>query len=195
MELICGIDESGRGPLVGNVLAGAVILDIHKPIQGLKDSKKLSALQRNALYEEIIHSSIAWGIGSASPREIDQLNILQASMLAMQRALEHLIQNSKIIPSLVLVDGNRLPQINIEAKAIVKGDSKEPSISAASILAKVTRDREMLFMHEQYPQYGYDQHMGYPTQMHLQMIAKHGLVPGYRESFGPVKKILGHHHA
>ena len=167
MEIICGIDEAGRGPLVGNVLAGAVILDPNRPINGLKDSKKLSSSQRNALYEEIMQRSLAWGIGSASPQEIDQLNILQASMLAMKRALHHLIVQFKVSPNLVLVDGNRLPEIDINARAIIKGDTKEPSISAASILAKVTRDREMLQMHQQYPDYGFDQHMGYPTKMHL----------------------------
>jgi ribonuclease HII len=195
MEIICGIDEAGRGPLVGNVLAGAVILDPNRPINGLKDSKKLSSSQRNALYEEIMQRSLAWGIGSASPQEIDQLNILQASMLAMKRALHHLIVQFKVSPNLVLVDGNRLPEIDINARAIIKGDTKEPSISAASILAKVTRDREMLQMHQQYPDYGFDQHMGYPTKMHLLKLSQNGLIPGYRHSFKPVKDLLRESHA
>jgi ribonuclease HII len=195
MEIICGIDEAGRGPLVGNVLAGAVILDPNRPINGLKDSKKLSSSQRNALYEEIMQRSLAWGIGSASPQEIDQLNILQASMLAMKRALHHLIVQFKVSPNLVLVDGNRLPEIDINARAIIKGDTKEPSISAASILAKVNRDREMLQMHQQYPDYGFDQHMGYPTKMHLLKLSQNGLIPGYRHSFKPVKDLLRESHA
>ena len=195
MEIICGIDEAGRGPLVGNVLAGAVILDPNRPINGLKDSKKLSSSQRNALYEEIMQRSLACGIGSASPQEIDQLNILQASMLAMERALHHLIVQFKVSPNLVLVDGNRLPEIDINARAIIKGDTKEPSISAASILAKVTRDREMLQMHQQYPDYGFDQHMGYPTKMHLLKLSQNGLIPGYRHSFKPVKDLLRESHA
>ena len=195
MEIICGIDEAGRGPLVGNVLAGAVILDPNRPINGLKDSKKLSSSQRNALYEEIMQRSLACGIGSASPQEIDQLNILQASMLAMKRALHHLIVQFKVSPNLVLVDGNRLPEIDINARAIIKGDTKEPSISAASILAKVTRDREMLQMHQQYPDYGFDQHMGYPTKMHLLKLSQNGLIPGYRHSFKPVKDLLRESHA
>ena len=195
MELICGIDEAGRGPLVGNVLAGAVILDPHHPISGLKDSKKLSSMQRASLYDEIMQNSLAWGIGSASPQEIDQFSILQATMLAMKRALNHLIVQFKMTPHLVLVDGNRLPDIEINARAIIKGDTIEPSISAASILAKVTRDREMLLMHHQYPDYGFDQHMGYPTKMHLSRLVQYGLIPGYRQSFRPVKELLGHPHA
>jgi ribonuclease HII len=195
IELVCGIDEAGRGPLVGNVLAGAVILDPLQPIIGLKDSKKLSSVRRDALYDEIMQHALAWGIGSASPEEIDQYNILQASMLAMKRALNHLIIQFKLSPDLVLVDGNRLPELDIKARAIIKGDTKEPSISAASILAKVTRDREMLLMHHQYPDYGFDQHMGYPTKMHLLKLTQHGLIPGYRHSFKPVKELLGHPHA
>lgn len=180
---------------MGNVLAGAVILDPLQPIIGLKDSKKLSSVRRDALYDEIMQHALAWGIGSASPEEIDQYNILQASMLAMKRALNHLIIQFKLSPDLVLVDGNRLPELDIKARAIIKGDTKEPSISAASILAKVTRDREMLLMHHQYPDYGFDQHMGYPTKMHLLKLTQHGLIPGYRHSFKPVKELLGHPHA
>jgi len=189
--LICGIDEAGRGPLVGNVLAGAVILDPQRPISGLADSKKLSPKKRSILYEAILQNALAWGIGQASPAEIDSINILQASMLAMQRALEHLLSHSNVIPDHILVDGNRTPNFAIPCKAIIGGDVTEPAISAASILAKVTRDREMHLLHQQYPQYGFDQHMGYPTQMHLQKIQELGLIPGYRTTFGPVKRLLG----
>ena len=168
MEIICGIDEAGRGPLIGNVVAGAVVLDVTRPIQGLNDSKKLSHNKREDLYLQILDSSLAWGVGQACATEIDQINILQATFLAMQRALEHLIQQFSITPTLVLVDGNQSPKINIPTQAIIKGDASEPCISAASILAKVTRDRQMLEMHQQYPQYGFDQHMGYPTKKHLE---------------------------
>jgi len=188
--LICGIDEAGRGPLVGNVLAGAVILDPQRPISGLADSKKLSPKKRSILYEAILQNALAWGIGQASPAEIDSINILQASMLAMQRALEHLLSHSSVIPDHILVDGNRTPNFAIPCNAIIGGDATEPAISAASILAKVTRDREMHLLHQQYPQYGFDQHMGYPTQMHLQKIQELGLIPGYRTTFGPVKRLL-----
>ena len=190
MELICGVDEAGRGPLVGNVLAGAVILNPAQPIDGLKDSKKLSAQKREFLYQEILHHSFAWGIGKASPAEIDQLNILQATMLAMKRAIEHLIFQYQVKPSLLLVDGNRAPMIDIQTQTIVKGDATQPCISAASILAKVTRDQEMMAMHQQYPEYGFNQHMGYPTAHHLKKIAELGIIPGYRLTFGPIKKII-----
>jgi ribonuclease HII len=190
MELICGVDEAGRGPLVGNVLAGAVILNPDHPIDGLKDSKKLSAQKREFLYQEILNHSFAWGIGKASPAEIDQLNILQATMLAMKRAIEHLIFQYQVKPSLLLVDGNRAPMIDIQTQTIVKGDATQPCISAASILAKVTRDQEMMAMHQQYPEYGFDQHMGYPTAHHLKKIDELGIIPGYRLTFGPIKKII-----
>jgi ribonuclease HII len=195
-DIICGIDEAGRGPLVGNVVAGAVILDPNRPILGLKDSKKLSSVKRVALYHMIKANSLAWGIGHASPEEIDRINILQATMLAMQRALQNLMEQFLIKPTLVLVDGNRTPVIDIPAQAIIQGDASQPCISAASILAKVTRDDEMKALHQQYPQYGFDQHMGYPTPQHLEKIATIGLIPGYRLSFGPVKKIFnGDKHA
>jgi ribonuclease HII len=176
--------------LVGNVLAGAVILNPNKPIDGLKDSKKLSAKKRELLYEEILKHSLAWGIGKASPAEIDQLNILQATMLAMQRAVEHLILQYQMKPSLLLIDGNRAPKFDIQTQTIVQGDATQPCISAASILAKVTRDKEMISMHQQYPEYGFNQHMGYPTVEHLKKITELGVIPGYRLTFGPIKKII-----
>ncbi|BDW11157.1 ribonuclease HII [Polynucleobacter sp. SHI8] len=190
MELICGVDEAGRGPLVGNVLAGAVILNPARPIDGLKDSKKLSSQKREFLYQEIVNHALAWGVGQASPAEIDQLNILQATMLAMKRAVEHLILQYQITPTLLLIDGNRAPEIHIQTQTIVKGDAMQPCISAASILAKVTRDQEMMALHRQYPDYGFDQHMGYPTAQHLKKIAELGVIPGYRLTFGPIKKLI-----
>jgi ribonuclease HII len=188
--IICGIDEAGRGPLVGNVVAGAVILNPETPIVGLTDSKKLSPSQRDVLYHEITTHALAWGVGHASPQEIDEINILQASLLAMERALHDLINRFSVCPTQVLVDGNKIPKIDIPCQAIIKGDLTEPSISAASIVAKVTRDHEMMQMHEEFPHYGYDQHMGYPTKMHLEKIQEFGIVPGYRLSFGPIKKYL-----
>ena len=189
MEFICGIDEAGRGPLVGNVLAGAVILNPAHPIEGLKDSKKLTPQKRDYLYQEILNHALAWGIGYASPEEIDEVNILQATMMAMKRAVEHLTTQFEIIPTLLLIDGNRAPILPIQTQTIIKGDATESCISAASILAKVTRDREMMALHQQYPEYGFDQHMGYPTVLHLKKIAELGLVPGYRLTFGPIKKL------
>jgi len=190
MELICGVDEAGRGPLVGNVLAGAVILNPARPINGLKDSKKLSPQKREFLYQEILNHALAWGVGHASPSEIDQLNILQATMLAMKRAVEHLTLQYQITPSLLLIDGNRAPSIDIQTQTIVKGDATQPCISAASIIAKVTRDQEMMTLHRQYPEYGFDQHMGYPTVHHLNKIAELGVIPGYRLTFSPIKKMI-----
>ena len=190
MELICGVDEAGRGPLVGNVLAGAVILNPARPIDGLKDSKKLSPQKREFLYQEIVNHALAWGVGQASPAEIDQLNILQATMLAMKRAVEHLTLQYQITPTLLLIDGNRAPEIHIQTQTIVKGDATQPCISAASILAKVTRDQEMMALHRQYPDYGFDQHMGYPTVQHLKKIVELGVIPGYRLTFGPIKKLI-----
>jgi ribonuclease HII len=190
MDIICGIDEAGRGPLIGNVLAGAVILDPDHPIIGLKDSKKLLHPKREALYQEIITKSVAWGIGQASPTEIDQLNILKATFLAMQRALAQLVEQFNIKPTVVLIDGNRAPELAFPTQTIVQGDALEPCISAASILAKVTRDRQMLDLHQTYPEYAFNEHMGYPTKKHLEKIHAHGLIPGYRISYGPIKKIL-----
>ena len=189
MEIICGVDEAGRGPLIGNVVAGAVILDPARPIEGLKDSKKLTHTQRELLYQKIISQAMAWGVGHATAAEIDKINILQATMLAMKRAVDHLIQKHQLKPSLVLIDGNKAPNIEIPTKTIIQGDVTQPCISAASILAKVTRDLEMMTLHEQYPEYGFAQHMGYPTVFHLEKLSSLGIIPGYRMSFSPVKKI------
>lgn len=190
MEIICGIDEVGRGPLVGNVVAAAVILPAHFDLPGLKDSKKLSSSQREDLSRLIKHSALAWGIGQASPEEIDRINILYASLLAMTRAFQEMLQRFPIQPDLVLVDGNRLPELNYPAQAIVKGDTKIPQISAASIIAKVHRDEQMLELHATYPQYGFNHHMGYPTKQHLEKIKIYGVTPQYRKSFKPVKSVL-----
>jgi ribonuclease HII len=187
---ICGVDEAGRGPLVGAVVAGAVVLDPNNPIEGLKDSKKLTASRREFLYEEIMQKAKAWGIGEASPAEIDAINILQATMLAMQRAVEDLANRLGQWPSQALIDGNRCPTLPIPAQAIVKGDAKEPAISAASILAKVTRDRQMQSLHEQYPEYGFAKHMGYPTEAHFAALKQYGACDEHRRSFSPVRKVL-----
>lgn len=181
--LVAGVDEVGRGPLVGNVVAAAVILDPDQPIQGLADSKKISEKKRELLFDEIMQKAKAYCIALATPAEIDELNILHASMLAMRRAVEGLATQ----PDHVLVDGNRLPQWSYSAEAIVKGDSKEPAISAASILAKVARDREMLALHELHPGYGFAQHKGYPTKAHMAALNTLGPLPEHRRSFGPVK--------
>jgi ribonuclease HII len=187
---ICGVDEAGRGPLVGAVVAGAVVLDPENPIEGLKDSKKLSPARREYLYEQIMEKAKAWGIGEASPVEIDEINILQATMLAMRRAIEDLATRLGTWPDKALIDGNRFPELPIAAEAIVKGDAKEPAISAASILAKVTRDRQMQILHEQYPQYGFAQHMGYPTEAHFAALQQYGACDQHRRSFSPVRKVL-----
>jgi len=187
-KLIVGLDEVGRGPLVGDVVAAAVILDPKNPIDGLADSKKLSEKKRNALALEIREKALAWGIGRCSPEEIDELNILQASLLAMQRAYEALSSDIKI--DLALVDGNRCPSLPCAAEAVIKGDSKIPEISAASIIAKVARDAEMYALHEQLPDYGFAQHKGYPTKAHLAALAEHGPTKYHRRSYGPVKALL-----
>jgi ribonuclease HII len=180
--LIAGVDEAGRGPLVGNVVAAAVILDPGNPIVGLADSKKLSEKKRNALFNEITCKALAYSIASASPAEIDTLNILHASLLAMKRAVEALA----IQPDHVMVDGNRLPVWHYSAEAIIKGDDKEACISAASILAKVTRDREMFILDSLHPAYGFAQHKGYPTRVHFEKLKLHGPLPEHRRSFAPV---------
>ena len=185
--LIAGVDEAGRGPLAGPVVAAAVILDDLKPIKGLNDSKKLSPAQRERLYDEIRAKALCCAIAEASVEEIDSLNILQATMLAMRRAVEGL----RLKPAKVLVDGNRLPVLKIAAEAIVKGDAKVKAISAASILAKVHRDRLCLALHEQHPNYGFDGHKGYPTPEHLAALREHGACPHHRRSFGPVREALG----
>ena len=187
---ICGVDEAGRGPLVGAVVAGAVVLDPRQPIVGLKDSKKLSPVKREVLYAEIVSKARAWGIGEASPQEIDELNILQATMLAMQRAIQSLVDQMGEWPSEALIDGNRCPSLPIPARAIIQGDAKEPAISAASILAKVHRDRQMQILHEQFPQYGFNQHMGYPTEAHIAALKHYGPCADHRRSFGPVRELI-----
>lgn len=187
---VCGVDEAGRGPLVGAVVAGAVVLDPNNPIDGLKDSKKLTAARREYLYEQIMEKARAWGVGEASPLEIDQINILQATMLAMRRAIEDLTTRLGAWPDKALIDGNRCPELPIAAEAIVKGDAKEPAISAASIVAKVTRDRQMMSLHERHPEYGFAQHMGYPTEAHFAALKQYGACDQHRRSFSPVRKVL-----
>ena len=181
-EKAAGCDEAGRGPLAGNVIAAAVILDPRKPITGLADSKKLSHKQRESLYETILSKALGIGIGSASPQEIDDINILQASLLAMTRAVESLPTK----PEFVFVDGNRCPRWSFPSLAVVKGDAKVASISAASIVAKVVRDRELLRLDEQYPGYGFAQHKGYPTAAHFAALESLGATPVHRLSFAPV---------
>jgi len=187
---VCGVDEAGRGPLVGAVVAGAVVLDPNNPIEGLKDSKKLTAARREYLYEQIMEKSKAWGVGEASPAEIDEINILQATMLAMRRAIEDLVIRLGAWPNKALIDGNRCPELPIAAEAIIKGDAKEPAISAASIVAKVTRDRQMMSLHERHPEYGFAQHMGYPTEAHFAALKQYGACDQHRRSFSPVRKVL-----
>jgi len=184
---IAGVDEVGRGPLVGAVVTAAVILDPANPIAGLADSKKLSEKRREALYIEIKEKALAWSLGRAEPHEIDELNILHATMLAMQRAVAGLC----ITPDMVLIDGNRCPKLPMASLAIVKGDSKVAEISAASILAKVTRDREMVELDLQFPEYGFAKHKGYPTPVHLESLARLGATTHHRRSFSPVKRALG----
>ncbi|MBU3628144.1 ribonuclease HII [Polynucleobacter sp. AP-Reno-20A-A9] len=187
---VCGVDEAGRGPLVGAVVAGAVVLDPDNPIEGLKDSKKLTAVRREYLYEQIMEKAKAWGVGEASPAEIDSINILQATMLAMRRAIEDLTIRLGTWPDKALIDGNRCPELPIAAEAIVKGDAKEPAISAASIVAKVTRDRQMQILHERHPEYGFAQHMGYPTEAHFAALKQYGACDQHRRSFSPVRRVL-----
>ncbi len=184
-RVIAGVDEVGRGPLAGDVIAAAVILPEY-PLLGLTDSKMLSESRRASLFEVIRREARAWALGRSTVAEIDEINILQASLLAMRRAVEAL----SVQPTLVLVDGNRLPTWPYEARAIVKGDLTEPAISAASILAKVTRDREMVELDRRYPGYGLAAHKGYPTKAHLAALSKLGVSPIHRRSFGPVKRLL-----
>lgn len=186
-HLVAGVDEVGRGPLVGAVVTAAVILDPARPIVGLADSKKLSEKRRLALYDEIIEKALSWSLGRAEPEEIDKINILHATMLAMQRAVAGL----SVVPEYVLIDGNRCPALPMPSLAVVKGDSRVAEISAASILAKVTRDREMAELDLCFPQYGFAQHKGYPTAFHLEKLAEHGATEHHRRSFGPVKRVLG----
>ncbi|WON75975.1 ribonuclease HII [Serratia sp. UGAL515B_01] len=184
--LIAGVDEVGRGPLVGAVVTAAVILDPARPIAGLADSKKLSEKRRSALYDKIVDNALSWSLGRAEPYEIDQLNILHATMLAMQRAVAGL----HIEPDMVLIDGNRCPALPMRSMAVVKGDSRVAEISAASILAKVTRDREMTELDRSFPEYGFAKHKGYPTAFHLEKLAVLGATKHHRRSFAPVRQVL-----
>jgi ribonuclease HII len=188
--LICGVDEAGRGPLAGSVYAAAVILDVNNPIEGLMDSKKLSEKKRDYLSTEIKSKALAWAIASCTCQEIDDINILQASLLAMKRAIEAMQAQFGVIPDLVQVDGNKCPKISLPCEAIVKGDSKVQAISAASILAKVARDLELYALDKIYPQYGFAQHKGYPTAAHLLALQAHGICPQHRLSYAPVKAVL-----
>jgi len=190
MQLICGVDEAGRGPLAGAVYAAAVILNPDKPISGLADSKKLSEKRRDALAIEIKQHALAWAIASSSVEEIDSINILQASLLAMKRAVESMQLQFGVTPHLVQVDGNKTPTINLPCEAIVKGDSKVQAISAASILAKTARDAELYELDKQYPLYGFAQHKGYPTAVHMALLQQHGVSPVHRKSYAPVRLLL-----
>ena len=184
--LVAGVDEVGRGPLCGAVVTAAVILDPARPILGLNDSKKLTAARREQLFDEICEKALYWCIARAEVEEIDQLNILHATMLAMQRAVAGL----HITPKLALIDGNRCPVLDVPSAAVVKGDSQVPAIAAASILAKVSRDREMQAIDRQYPGYGIAGHKGYPTPVHLEALQRLGPTPIHRRSFAPVRKLL-----
>lgn len=185
-HFVAGVDEAGRGPLAGPVMAAAVILDPSKPIEGLADSKKLTEKQREYLFSVIQERALAWSVARAEVEEIDRINILQATLLAMKRAVEAL----KITPYLALVDGNARPPLSCQIQTIIKGDATEPAISAASILAKVTRDREMKILHEQFPQYNFAKNKGYPTQEHFVALQKHGPSIIHRRSYAPVMAVL-----
>lgn len=186
-QLICGVDEVGRGPLIGDVVTAAVILDPNKPIEGLNDSKKLSEKKRLALFDEIKLKAKSWAIARCSAQEIDDINILQASLLAMKRAVDAL----DIKPEFALIDGNKIPQgLICPADAIVKGDGKYACIGAASILAKVTRDQEMIELGSEHPEYGFEKHKGYPTKQHFKAIEEHGVLDSHRKSFAPVARHL-----
>ena len=186
VQLICGVDEVGRGPLIGAVVTAAVILDPANPVAGLTDSKKLSEKRRTELAELIKQNALCWALGRAESDEIDELNILHATMLAMRRAVAGL----SIKPQWVLVDGNRTTEFGVPASAVIKGDLLVPEISAASILAKVARDTEMHTLHQAYPHYGFDAHKGYPTAAHLAAISTHGVLSEHRRSFKPVRLVL-----
>ena len=184
--IVAGVDEVGRGPLCGPVVAAAVILNPAHPIEGLNDSKKLSEKRREELFDVICQDALAWSLGRADVAEIDELNILHATMLAMQRAVEGL----SVKPGLAYIDGNRCPKLSCRAEAIVKGDSRVPEIAAASIIAKVTRDREMLVMDREWPGYGIAGHKGYPTKVHMEALRKLGPAPIHRRSFKPVRELI-----
>jgi len=190
MHVLCGIDEAGRGPLAGAVYAAAVILNPARPIAGLADSKKLSEGKRDALAIEIKAHALAWGVASVSAKEIDAINILQASLLAMQRAYQTMVDQFGLHATLIQVDGNRKPAFSLPCEAIVKGDSLVAEISAASILAKTARDSSLLELDTQYPQYGFAQHKGYPTALHLERLVQYGITPEHRRSYAPVKKLI-----
>jgi ribonuclease HII len=185
-DVICGVDEAGRGPLAGPVFAAAVILNPVRPIDGLRDSKKLTEMRRDELAIEIKTHALAWSIAQCSEQEIDELNILQATMLAMRRAVESLSS----LPTLALIDGNRCPVMSVRSEAIIKGDDKVPAISAASILAKTARDQALRLLHIQYPNYAFDQHKGYPTELHLERLRLHGISPVHRKSYAPVRALI-----
>ena len=186
MILLCGVDEAGRGPLAGPVFAAAVILDPERPVSGLADSKQLSEKRRDRLAPQIMENALAWAVASASVGEIDALNILRASLLAMKRAVEAL----GVVPDEVAVDGLHCPELSIPSRAVVGGDSLVAEISAASILAKTSRDACMLELHQSYPEYGFDRHKGYPTRMHLEALDRHGPCAIHRMSYSPVRKRL-----
>lgn len=183
---VAGVDEAGRGPLAGPVVAGAVILDPNNPVEGLRDSKRLTEARRECLFEEIQEKALAWAVGRAEVEEIDRVNILQATLLAMQRAVNALQPAAEF----ALVDGNRCPELACPSRFVIKGDSLVPAISAASIIAKVTRDREMVLLDEKYPGYGLARHKGYPSSAHVEAIEKLGVLPVHRRSFAPVRRIL-----
>jgi len=187
-DIVCGVDEAGRGPLAGPVFAAAVILDPARPIEGLRDSKKLTEARRDELAPIIREHALAWAIAECSHAEIDTLNILQATMLAMRRAIEQLAT----VPTIALIDGNRCPQLapHIRAHAVVEGDDKVHAITAASILAKTARDAALVALHETYPQYAFDQHKGYSTALHLARLREHGPSPVHRRSFAPVRALI-----
>jgi ribonuclease HII len=186
-DIVCGVDEAGRGPLAGPVFAAAVILDPLRPIDGLRDSKKLTEARRDELAPLIKQYALAWAVAECSHHEIDSINILQATMLAMRRAIEAL----SMVPTIALIDGNRSPVMAIRCHPIIEGDDKVHAISAASILAKTARDAALVALHQVYPQYGFDQHKGYGTPMHLERLREHGASPVHRRSFAPVRALLG----
>lgn len=185
-DIVCGVDEAGRGPLAGPVFAAAVILDPRRPIEGLRDSKKLTAARRDELAPQIREYALAWAIAECSHEEIDTLNILQATMLAMRRAVDAL----QTLPTIALIDGNRCPQMTVRAHAIIEGDDKVHAISAASILAKTARDAALVTLHALYPEYAFDQHKGYGTALHLARLREHGPCPVHRRSFAPVRLLV-----
>lgn len=185
-DIVCGVDEAGRGPLAGPVFAAAVILDPRRPIDGLRDSKKLTAEKRELLAPRIKEYALAWAIAECSHEEIDTINILQATMLAMRRAVEAL----HTLPTIALIDGNRSPVMNVRCHPIIEGDDKVHAISAASILAKTARDAALVSLHALYPQYGFDQHKGYGTRLHVEKLREHGACPVHRRSFAPVRAVL-----